>query len=828
MSVVGFDVGYQSCYVAIARQGGIETVANEYSERCTPSFVTFEEKQRAMGTSASSKMLSNIKNTVWGFTRLLGRNYKDPQVEIEKQFHPYEIIEKEDGKLAIKVSYLSEEVDFSSEQVTAMLLTKLKEIAEANLKAKVVDCVISVPCFFTDIERRAMLDASKIAGLNCLRIMNATTATALAYGIYKTDLPEEKDKPRNVVFVDFGHSSLQIAAVAFNKGKLKVLAISYDPNLGGRNFDRMLTEHFSEEFLKKYKVNARSRPKAYFRLMQECEKKLKKLMSSNTTEIPLNIECFMEDKDVSGRMKREDFEKMGADLFQRIEICMKGILANSGLQPDEIDSVEIVGGSSRIPAFKQLVLDVFGKSPSTTLNADEAVARGCALQCAILSPTFRVRDFHIADCQPFSVKLRWSPCEENEDAEMEAFARFSAYPQSKMLTFYKKEPFELEAFYNDELPHPNKFIGKFKIDKVYPNPEGGNSKVKFKIKLLGHGTFDIMSASLLEKFEVEEKEEEKKPEEKKESKKDEPMDVENSASTENKEEKAPEEQQQQPQQTPDAEPMQAETTAEPEAEKKPKMKTKIKNIDLPILSNVSSLTENDVNKLMEKEFQMIANDKLEQERGAAKNSVEEYVYDLRNKLCTEYEDFVKSDDMDNINSMLSKTEDWLYEEGEDEKKQVYVDKLAELKKFGAPIAERYTEYSLRPEIVKQFGGSIQQVRKAYEQWEKKDEKYEHISEEDMKKVLKAIEEKQSWLDQQIGLCNNTPKFENPPVTCAKFRAEKQTFETSISPILNKPKPKVEPPAEQKDEKKAEGEEKKEEVKKESEEKSTESSTMDVD
>lgn len=358
--------------------------------------------------------------------------------------------------------------------------------------------------------------------------------------------------------------------------------------------------------------------------MQECEKKLKKLMSSNTTEIPLNIECFMEDTDVSGRMKREDFEKMGADLFKRIEICMKGILANSGLQPDEIDSVEIVGGSSRIPAFKQLVLDVFGKSPSTTLNADEAVARGCALQCAILSPTFRVRDFNIADCQPFSIKLKWAPCEENEDSEMEAFAKFSAYPQSKMLTFYKKEPFELEAYYNDELPHPNKFIGRFKIDKVYPNPEGGNSKVKFKIKLLGHGTFDIISASLLEKIEVVEEKKEEKPEEKKEAKKDEPMDVENSSSaaTENKEEKAPEEQEP-PQQTPDAEPMQAEPTPEPEAEKKTKTKTKIKTIELPILSNVPSLTENDINKLMEKEFQMIANDKLEQERAGAKNSVEE-------------------------------------------------------------------------------------------------------------------------------------------------------------------------------------------------------------
>ena len=198
---------------------------------------------------------------------------------------------------------MGEDQIFSPEQITAMLFTKLKETAEIAIKIKVNDCVISVPSYFADCERRALLDAANIAGLNVLRLVNEPTAAALAYGIYKQDLPAQEEPPRNVVFVDFGHSALQVYSVAFNKAKLKVTACVSDPTVGGRSFDRMLATYINDEFKAKYKVDASNKPRAWIRLEQECEK-LKKQMSANSTVLPLGIECFIDEKDVSTKFKR--------------------------------------------------------------------------------------------------------------------------------------------------------------------------------------------------------------------------------------------------------------------------------------------------------------------------------------------------------------------------------------------------------------------------------------------------------------------------------------------------------------------------------------------
>ncbi|KAG7508734.1 heat shock 70 kDa protein 4 [Solea senegalensis] len=383
MSVVGFDVGFMNCYVAVARAGGIETVANEYSDRCTPAFVSYGPRNRSIGAAAKSQIVTNCKNTVQGFKRFHGRAFSDPYVQRVKNSLVYDIVQMPTGTAGIKVMYMEEEKVFSIEQVTAMLLTKLKETAESALKKPVADCVVSVPCYYTDAERRSVVDAAQIAGLNCLRLMNETTAVALAYGIYKQDLPAPEEKARNVVFVDVGHSGFQTSVCAFNKGKLKVLATACDPELGGKDFDEALVKHFCEEFGKKYKLDVKSKPRALVRLYQECEK-LKKLMSANSSDLPLNIECFMNDIDVSGRMNRGHFEEMCADVLARVEPPLQSLLEYAKLKKEDIYAVEIVGGASRIPAVKERISKFFGKELSTTLNADEAVARGCALQIVVL------------------------------------------------------------------------------------------------------------------------------------------------------------------------------------------------------------------------------------------------------------------------------------------------------------------------------------------------------------------------------------------------------------------------------------------------------------
>lgn len=814
MSVVGFDLGNLNCFIAVARGGGIETIANEYSDRCTQSYVSFNDKQRMMGFSAKNQQTTNLENTVAGFKRLLGRSYDDKQVAHEKAFLPYTLSAMADGGVGIEVMYQNKKQVFSPEQVTAMMLTKLKHTAEINLNKPVQDMVLSVPCHYTERERQALLTASQIAGLKCLCLFNEPAAVALAYGIYKQDLPDEKEKPRNVVFLDVGHSNTQLAAVSFNKGKLKVLATTSDSCLGGRDFDKLIADHFTEEFRKKYKVDAKKNKKAYTRLMTESEK-TKKLMSANTQPIQLNIECFMEDKDVTGKMCREDFEEMSADLLRRAEAAMVQLLSDCGLKTDDIYAVEVVGGSTRIPAIKALVTKVFKKEASTTLNADEAVARGSALRCAMLSPTFKVREFSVKDVQPYPILLTWqSPMEDESESNIEICAKNAEIPSLKMLTFFRKEQFVLEANYTSkDIPASAHHIGKFTIDGVHPQASGESSKIKVKVRIDQHGLFSVASAMMEEP--------------KTDKTDDEPMDVDGgktdspaspaAAKTEPAAEGA---------EAPAAEPA-AEAPADAQAEasmdtdqaasdkkddaaknntdkeaKKEAKKKKVKFTDLSVSAVSHQRHRTDLNPLIEKENQLIQDEKLEKERADSKNAVEEYVYDCRDKLSSTYENFVTEKAREELVALLTKTEDWLYEDGEDEMKQVYIDRLAELKKYGQPIADRYNESIMRPQAFEELGSSIMIGRKFIEQYKAKDEKYIHLTEEDVKKVEKCVSEKEAWYNKVLNAQNQKKPHEAPAVLSSQIRTETQSISSTCTPIMTKPKPKpkVETPPPVKDDK----------------------------
>lgn len=354
--------------------------------------------------------------------------------------------------------------------------------------------------YFTNAERKALLDAAHISGLNVLRLLNETTATALSYGFYKQDLPE--DKPRNVIFVDCGHASLQVSACAFTKGKLKMLASTWD-QIGGRDFDVTLADYFAKEFMDRYKINAKTNARSWLRLVTEIEK-LKKQMSANSTKLPLGIECFMDDIDVSSSMQRSQMEELCAPLFQRVEMTFKRMLAESKLTLDDIHSVEVVGGSTRIPAIKQLIENVFGKPASTTLNQDESVSRGAALQCAIMSPAVRVREFGVTDIQPYAVKVNWDGEGATAGSGIEVFPVFHAAPFSRLLTLNRKEPFGMTVQYAQQIPYPDPIIGRWIIKDVKPNDKGEYSDVKVKVRINHHGIVLISSASLVEKKEVEE------------------------------------------------------------------------------------------------------------------------------------------------------------------------------------------------------------------------------------------------------------------------------------------------------------------------------------
>uniref|UniRef100_A0A8C1BW79 Heat shock protein 4b n=1 Tax=Cyprinus carpio carpio TaxID=630221 RepID=A0A8C1BW79_CYPCA len=718
MSVVGFDVGFLSCYVAVARAGGIETA-----------------------------MVTNCKNTVQGFKRFHGRAFSDPFVQNLRSSLVYDLSQMPSGRTGIKVMYMEEEKVFSIEQITAMLLTKLKETAESALKKPVADCVISVPCFYTDAERRSVIDAAQIAGLNCLRLMNETTAVALAYGIYKQDLPAPEEKPRTVVFVDIGHSGYQVSVCAFNKGKLKILATAFDPEMGGKDFDERLVKHFCEEFAVKYKLDVRSKPRALVRLYQECEK-LKKLMSANSSDLPLNIECFMNDIDVSSKLNRAQFEEMCADILVRVEPPLRSLLEQAHLKKDDIHAVEIVGGASRMPAIKERINKFFGKEPSTTLNADEAVARGCALQCAILSPAFKVREFSITDVVAFPISLKWNSAAEDGVSDCEVFPKNHASPFSKVLTFYRREPFSLEAYYScpKELPYPDPTIGQYVIQKVIPQASGESSKVKVKVRVNVHGIFSVSSASLVEVQKSEEEEESMDTEQSTEKDNEVLLRDTTTSAEEGKQEKK---------------------SDQPPQAKKAKVKTKV--LELPIENNPQWQLANDMlNLFVESEGKMIMQDKLEKERNDAKNYVEEYVYEMRDKLHGIFEKFVNENA---LSLKLEDTEVWLYEDGEDQPKQVYVDKLVDLKSLGQPIQDRYTEFEERPRAFDELGRQLQQYMKIVEAYKTKEELYDHLEEAEVQKVDRMVNDVMIWMNSKMNQQSKQSLAIEPVVKTTEIQAK---------------------------------------------------------
>uniref|UniRef100_A0A8D0LGH0 Heat shock protein family A (Hsp70) member 4 n=1 Tax=Sus scrofa TaxID=9823 RepID=A0A8D0LGH0_PIG len=719
MSVVGIDLGFQSCYVAVARAGGIETIANEYSDRCTPACISFGPKNRSIGAAAKSQVISNAKNTVQGFKRFHGRAFSDPFVEAEKSKLAYDIVQLPTGLTGIKV-----------------------------------------PCFYTDAERRSVMDATQIAGLNCLRLMNETTAVALAYGIYKQDLPALEEKPRNVVFVDMGHSSYQVSVCAFNRGKLKVLATAFDTTLGGRKFDEVLVNHFCEEFGKKYKLDIKSKIRALLRLSQECEK-LKKLMSANASDLPLSIECFMNDVDVSGTMNRGKFLEMCDDLLARVEPPLRSVLEQARLKKEDIYAVEIVGGATRIPAVKEKISKFFGKELSTTLNADEAVTRGCALQCAILSPAFKVREFSITDVVPYPISLRWNSPAEEGSSDCEVFSKNHAAPFSKVLTFYRKEPFTLEAYYSSpqDLPYPDPAIAQFSVQKVTPQSDGSSSKVKVKVRVNVHGIFSVSSASLVEVHKFEENEE--------------PMETDQNAKEEEKmqvdqEEPHVEEQQQQTPAENKAETEEMETSQAGSKDKKmdqppqaKKAKVKTSTVDLPIENQLLWQIDREMlNLYIENEGKMIMQDKLEKERNDAKNAVEEYVYEMRDKLSGEYEKFVSEDNL------------------------------------GQPIKIRFQESEERPKLFEELGKQIQQYMKVISSFKNKEDQYDHLDAADMVKVEKSMNEAMEWMNNKLNLQNKQSLTVDPVVKAKEIEAKIKELTNICNPIISKPKPKVEPPKEE--------------------------------
>jgi heat shock protein 4 len=707
--------------------------------------VGFGPKNRYLGEAAKTQEISNLKNTVAFFTRLAGRSLKDPDVQIEQEYISAPLVDI-NGQVGVELNYLGKKEQFTATQLMAMFLTKVKQTAALELRLPVSDIVISVPAWYADAQRRAVIDAAEIAGLKVLRLINDSTATALGYGITKTDLPEADQKPRRVTFIDIGHSNYTVSVVEFKKGELAVKSTAVDRHFGGRNFDKALVDHFAKEFKEKFKIDINTNAKARARVSASCEK-LKKILSANA-QAPISIESLLNDVDVKGMLKREELEELVKPLLERIVQPLEKALAEAKLKPEDIDAIEMTGGTTRVPSIKAAIQQYFGKPLSFTLNQDEAVARGAAFSCAILSPAFRVRDFSVHDIVHYPIEFTWekSPDIPDEDTSLTVFNKGNVMPSTKILTFYRKQAFDLEARYAkpELLPgKTNPWIGRFSVKGVHADAKDDFMICKLKARVNLHGILNVEQGYYVEEQEVEEPIPEKADEKKdgdvcdssllshdgqldqgrsptshvieaKRLRSDSvSMDLPSGSSKRHRTRVSEADKAEVSIPLPayvedENESLTKEWQAMDTEPKTRKVKKQIRRGDLPLSAGTASLDQASKEAAAEKEQQMFMEDKLVADTEDKKNELESFAYELRNKIDDLYAEFASDQEKEKVRAKCEEVEvsfsikgsgidanmeyqDWLYGEGEDTTKAVYVSKIEELRASAGPIIQRYND-----------------------------------------------------------------------------------------------------------------------------------------